>query len=406
MTSPDCAKALKIAEQALRANILCLDSGYYLTAGHHQFRTLWTRDFCHSVKGLLLIDRSDVVENHLGLLVQSARAKDGLVPRVLDNHLVQMRVAWESLRSLVPQLRGLSLRDPLRPQYVDEHGSFAIDSNLLVIRAGLELAKHTEDWRWWQRQEESLKKIFSWYEDKLRDGLIQQPPFSDWQDSARRQGPTFLTNLLYFEVAEQLQSLGWSLPIDLTKMREQIKSTFFCPRQKVFLSLPNSPLVSLDGNLLAILNPHFMSDSERLRLWSQLKEHPLILANQGLFGQCSHPHYRNRDLAWHIRVARYHSYHSQLAWSWLMGLGLSAALVVQDEETVDQQIRHLIRVLLRDSTVHEIYEPKEEWKPFRSWLMGSEFPFSWGAAYLIEAFYLRPVTLTKMRFSLSPSNSA
>src|SRR5690349_8047136 len=75
------ARLHAIAQASLQANVVTLESGPYLVAGQHQFRSLWTRDFCFASRGLLLLDRADVVRNHLTALALNRRLKDGLVPR-------------------------------------------------------------------------------------------------------------------------------------------------------------------------------------------------------------------------------------------------------------------------------------------------------------------------------------
>jgi hypothetical protein len=45
-------------------------------------------------------------------------------------------------------------------------------------------------------------------------------------------------------------------------------------------------------------------------------------------------------------------------------------------------------LLLRDGEVVEIYDAENMWLPWSSWLINAERPFSWGAAYLIEALSL------------------
>lgn len=181
----------KIASDSLKANIMTLPSGKYVSAGQNQFLTLWTRDFCHAVRGLVAIGEEDVAKNHLSYLLKSLRP-DGLVPRVVDNRLVQFRVAYQSFRKLVPFLPKLAFKEPLKAQYVDEHGSHAIDSNLLVLLAALMVKKTPGGDVWWKEHEEELKKVFRWYDDQFRDGLIYQTAFADWQDSVKREGHTFL----------------------------------------------------------------------------------------------------------------------------------------------------------------------------------------------------------------------
>lgn len=372
-------KSLGIATASLKANIMTLPSGKFVTAGQNQFLTLWTRDFCHSVRGLVLIGEEEVAKNHLGYLLKSLRA-DGLVPRVLDNHLVQFRVAWQSGRKLLPLLPKLSFKEPLKAQYVDEHGSHAVDSNLLVILASLMVSDKT----WWKEHEVQIGNVFHWYDHQLRDGLIWQSGFSDWQDSVKREGHTFLTNLFYFLVASRLRERGMKIEVDLSQLKKKIHETFF--EKGLYKTMMGSEIVSVDGNLFALEADEFLSTSEKENLWQQLLKHPL---GARALGSCSYPSYPNSDVAWHVKFAKLHGYHDKFAWSWLMGLGLKVALMMKDEMKIAEQLKQIENNLDRDQVVMELYDPEKNWLPWESWLLKSEHPFAWGAGYLVEALTLK-----------------
>lgn len=376
--------SLVIAEASLRANIVTVDGLRFLAAGQNQFRTLWTRDFCHAVRGLLVLRDFRLVQDHLGFLLSHLR-EDGLVARVVDNRLVQFRVAYQTLRHFVPGLKSMELKSPLKVQYVDEHGSEAIDSNLLLLRAALLVkAVAPEGEMWWQEQEVKLHKAWRWYDQKIVDGLVRQSSFSDWQDSVERKGVTFLTNFLYFEVAAGLRSIGWDEPVDLARLGARMRGTFFDQTSGVFLSHHGSPQVSLEGNLLALESKEFLSESEKQQLWSALKKHPLMK----IPGSCSYPAWPRSVVAWHVKLAGLQDYHGPLVWSWLLGLLLKVAELRQDKDMVRELELKIHALLLRDGEVVEVYDSHNMWLPWSSWLIAAERPFSWGAAYLIEALSL------------------
>lgn len=378
-------KPIDNASASLRANILKMPSGHYLTAGQNQFLTLWTRDFCHAVRGLLAINEDKVVRDHLSYLLKCLRPSDGLVPRVVDNHLVQLRVAWQSFRKMVPFLPKLSFKEPLKPQYTDEHGSCAVDSNLLMLLASLMLRERNGGDAWWKENEGQLKKAWSWYDDKFQDGLITQSAFADWQDSAKREGKTFLTNIFYFLVASRLKKLGWEIKIDLDKYREDIKKAFYVPESGVYKTMENSDIVSVEGNLFILEASEFLTNDEKKTLWANLKKHPVMSLDGGVIGRCSYPDYENKDIAWHVKFANLHGYHGSIAWSWLMGLGLKVSMMMEDQETTTKQKNLITKVLDRDGEVLEVYCPDKEWQGWGSWLLTSEHPFAWGSGYLVEA---------------------
>lgn len=378
------SESLRIATESLRANIITLPSGKFLAAGQHQFRTLWTRDFCHAVGGLIKIGEAEVAKSHLSLLLRSLRA-DGLVPRVVDNRLVQLRVAWQSTRELLSFLPALSFREPLRPQYVDEHGSNAVDSNLLVLLAALRVRGTEGGVDWWQRHERELRLAWRWYDHQWRDGLIWQTPFADWQDSAKREGHAFLTNLFYFLAAERLRALGWEVKVESGEFKKLLDEKFLDAATGVYRSLEGSPVVSVEGNLTALDAEEFLTAPEKKQVWSSLRKHELLTAHGGVIGSCGTPEWPMAEIAWHVKVARLRRYHGSIAWSWLMGLGLKVGESMGDEQFSKLQRRKIDELLARDGVVVEIYDPDENWRPWQSWLLRAERPFSWGAGHLVEA---------------------
>jgi hypothetical protein len=369
--------AYQMAAESLRKNIICISGVKFLTAGQNQFQTLWTRDFCHAVKGLLFLGEREVVENHLSFLLSNLRA-DGLVPRVADNFQVQFRVTWQALRKNLAFLPRLPFRGPLKPQYIDEHGSNAFDSNLLLLRASLELSEE-----FWQTHESELKRVWHWYDDKFKNGLLWQRSFSDWQDTTRREGHTFLLNFFYYEVLERLEQKGFKVPVSSQDFGKRIRDHFF--NGKVFLSQEGYSQVSVEGNLMAILHPHFLTPLEKDELWKNVKNHPVIKLD-GHIGRCTYPDWPSKDLAFHIKLAKLSRYHGSLCWSWIMGLGLMVATKMNDDEMIQRQTKFIEKLLMRDGEVYEVYDPAKNFSPWGSWLMSSEHPFAWGAGYLVEAF--------------------
>ena len=223
-----------------------------------------------------------------------------------------------------------------------------------------------------------LNKVWHWYDDKFKDGLIYQSSFSDWQDTTNREGYTFLLNLFYYMA-------GTALGKDLEGLKKKIKESFF--DGKVFLSLKSYGQVSVEGNLFAILDENFLTTEEKEALWENLKSHPIIALDQAI-GRCSYPDWPSHDLAWHIKLANLKRYHGSLSWSWLMGLGLKTCLYMNDQKMLEMQLAHIEKLLLRDGEVYEVYDPEKNFLPWGSWLIKSEHPFAWGAGYLVHAFKL------------------
>ncbi|MFN8945079.1 MAG: hypothetical protein ACK5WZ_10705, partial [Pseudobdellovibrionaceae bacterium] len=188
------------ALSTIHANIIQTESGDLLAAGGNQFRTFWTRDFCFSGPGLLAYGFESLVEGQLKSLF-SFKNSQNLLPRGLDQIPPQFRVVWNTF------FRGrrvpFSSKDKkIEPEYYGEHGTPAFDSNLLFIQSVCLLAKFQK--RALIISNQQIQELLNFYQQYFKDSCLHQPKFSDWQDSARREGEIFHTQLLYHDVLEIL----------------------------------------------------------------------------------------------------------------------------------------------------------------------------------------------------------
>jgi glycogen debranching enzyme len=375
-----------IARRSLEGNVVALRSGSFLTAGGHQFRSLWTRDFAFAARGLLRLGRHDVVRDQLSLLIRSARPKDGLVPRTFDSKPIGVRVAVSAVSNLVGLKASLGISDRLKPGYIDGHGSPAIDSNLLTILTALDYVQKSGDRAWWRSVERDLIRIWRFYDGHLQDGLIVQPRFSDWQDSVRRAGKTFYTNLLYHTVAQRLVDRpGFGVTrSQVDELRRKVVDTFYDPGSGLFRSVAGRPQVSLDGNLLAI-DLGFVADARKQRALYRSLQHSELWTRHGLPGYATAPDYPRSWPSLTVRVVGLDHYHDELFWSWLMALSAKVAHRMGDGATETRLLTRLDQLARRDGSIAEIYAPRPDLPLWRSPLYTSETPFSWGAGMVIDA---------------------
>lgn len=379
--------ALKIAEDSLQANILLTQSGPYITAGQNQYKTIWTRDFCYSVRGLLQMGREDIVKNQLQVLISFAREKDGLVPRVIDSVPVQIRVLWNSIRGvLTKRIPNFKFNEPLLPQYMDEHFSPAMDSNILVILGVVRYLKLTNDELFWKKNEKSLNHILKFYENKFENGLIKQSKFSDWQDSVRRDDKTFYLNHLYWWACNELESLGL---LNIKKsfvenLKNILCQTFYSKHDGIFYSIINHRYYSLDGNLMA-LESGLLNRIESENLYKNLKKSALWKGSPNQIpGFNTIPRYPSE---WHhipVKLAGLTGYHDHIYWSWLMGYATAISKKMKDITEYQILRVNLENILIRDQVVSEIYHP-HNLLPWSSHIYRSEAPFSWGASFILDA---------------------
>ncbi len=377
-----------IAKASLEQNIVNIKSGRYLVAGEHQFSSLWTRDFCFSVKGLLLSGNADVVKSQLNKLIKSKRLQDSLIPRTLDSISAQIRVfVTTTSAGRIPMKLISPLRDPLRPEYTDQYGSAAIDSNILFIYAALSYVKYTNDYKWWYDNQKALKQIYDFYLTRIVDGFIYQEKFSDWQDSVNRSGFTFYTNLLYYLVSKDLEDFAYFnvSPKANAILRQKLIQTFYDDKVGIFNGVVGRNLYSLEGNLLAIENNLFENEERTKELYFSLKKHPLWSDKVDLPGIATYPNYPSNWVSPFLKFVGLRNYHGAIYWSWLIAYSAKISYLMDDSTEGARILTKLQEVAMRDGAIYEIYRQKDNLPIWNSFLYKSEGPFSWGSGLTIEA---------------------
>lgn len=356
MTHPTLIAA---AKQTLEANLETSGTERYLTAGRRQFRSLWTRDFLFAAHGLALAGHAGARDAQLALLLRHV-SPDGALPRSFDGFSTKARVC------LAPWLSP-ALGHELKPEYLGEHGTPAVDSAPLLILETLR-SKNQD------LIEELARKLTLLLPQTSLP--LRQPAFSDWQDSARREGPSFYLNLLWWAALRALDDAG------LTKNKEAAARAAldpFCTKPLPLCELRGSRL-SFDGTLLA-LRFGFFEGKRRLAVWRALRDHTRWRSHPGV--PVSEP-YLTREISWTTRLVGLRHYHDALSWTWLLALALGVARELHDQEE-EARLAEILERSLVNGHVPEVLDPRAGFRPFRSALYRAECPFSWGAGLLAES---------------------
>ncbi len=365
-----------IARTSLEKNIVHLPQGDFLAAGAHQFGSLWTRDFCFSVPGLLLLKKFSLVKNQLNYLIKNRR-EDGLVPIYADSISPLLRVAAGSFSKATGLNIQFKLTGKIKPFYRANGAYATIDANMLVLLAAYEYYHASGDEQWWLEQQSNFQEIYDYYQPFFHEGLIVQGAYSDWQDSAKRVGKTFFTNLLFLDVSKKFHFLDND---ELENFTQKIHESFYDLNTGLYFSVKGFPQISLDAILWAIDN-NLMPHTDQLYL--HLKKHPLWNL-YGVAGFATFPSYPRSWIAPQVLLSGLSEYHGSLSWSWLMAYS-SMVAYKQGDLAEAMRLKSLLETFIRrDQTVFEIYDTSREFRVFNSYLYHSESPFSWGASYVLE----------------------
>lgn len=347
-----------------------------LTAGAKQFRSVWTRDFCFAAGGLVAAGRPEVVQSTLRAILSKQRA-DGLLPRLLDDRSWMLRVILGSLGRERP------LEKKLKPNYIGEHGAPAIDGNALVAWA----ASKVEDAAFAKEALPILTRALMYYEGRMKDGLVVQPPFSDWQDSIKaRRGRVFFTNLIVWKglhsaaaVAERAGETGASFRGRAEILRARILAHFWDEATGTFSNIERGGPLSCDGMLFAVAwgfvdavtAPRIMAALEGARVFTPWGP------------RCAIPDYSFAARGWITRLAGIPDYHDRLIWLWQSALAVRAWKAVGEPARARLLALEIAAILERDQAAGEVYEP-ETGLPVKRRFYKSESPFSWGAGMVVE----------------------
>lgn len=369
----------------IRANLVDTEYGPLLAAGGNQFRTFWTRDFCFSVSGLLEEGYADLVLRQLEVIFKF-KSSQNVLPRGLDQIPPQYRVVWNTFFRGRP-VPFLTKKALLKPEYLGEHGTPAFDSNLLFIQAACLWALHQQKPLFLSPLE--IQDLLSFYQPFTHDGLLQQPPFSDWQDSARREGAVLHTQLLYFDTLQLLTHFdGFDFFKPALQRSQTILSQWPRSKEGLFHEGPSTTQISLDSHCRLLGASSLLSKMERAELYLVLKESALWQSGS-LPGQPVFPDHPNDQISWTCRSVGLRHYHDRFYWGWLMAEAARVAYLFEDPVEGDR-ILGLLEEATSGSFLSEIFEFKNsKLTPVKRGLYESENPFSWTASKCLEALAQR-----------------
>jgi hypothetical protein len=369
------------AKATVRANLVQTPIGEFFAAGGNQFRTLWVRDFCFAVPGLVAAGHESTVLRQLELILSCIRS-DGLLPRGLDEVNPKWRVVAHTALRFFPRLFSPEYKRKPQPEYLGEHRTPAFDSGLLFLsslqfleESGVALSPSLS---------EAWAKILPWYQASVRNGLLFQPPYSDWQDSAAREGFYLHTQLLYYSVAKYCQKRhpSVSLPLGVDEIRKRARDEFPRLSSGLLEECPGTGQAALDSHCRILKREEdFFSHEEKTKLWNSLKASPLWAAA----GVPVFPEYGEHEISWTTKAVSLRHYHDGFQWGWLVAESAIAAYSMGDLQQGDELLRKL-ELWEAAPFLSEVYI---QGAPVAKLLYRSECPFTWTAGKVLEALRIR-----------------
>jgi hypothetical protein len=350
------------ARATLNKNLIRTSAGELCVAGGTQFKTLWVRDFCHSARGLIKLSHGDVVERQLNLIMKYRNA-EGFLPRGLDVMDPKLRVLSSVFAHIDPEYGDKALK----PEFLGENRTVAFDSNLLVIDVASEM----------DFEKERLRALLSPYKVSS-DGLLHQPGFSDWQDSARREGAVLLTQLLYLNALVKLE-----MHASADELRARILQNFYHSANGLFVEQIGSAQYALDSHAFILRRQNLLPAVNYEALYKKLKLSELWISSL-IPGVPVFPAHESSDVSWTTKLVGLRGYHDDYIWGWLAAEAYMVARKMQDFDEASRILSFFSRMSDKDPFLAEIYDRNGKGRA-RTLVYQSEMPFSWTAAKWIEA---------------------
>jgi hypothetical protein len=358
------------------------DFGFFFPAGSHHFGSFWTRDFCLSVEGLLVAGETEIVRNQIHQLL-SMKGQNGLIPRGFDVIPPLLRVLRHTVFRILPG-PGPGHHGRLKPEHVGEHRTFAFDSNALILMALGALEKKSQADFEKIKSSFDLSSILKAYLPFVKEGLVQQQAFSDWQDSARRENHGLFVNLCILIAAQESIRLNLPVPqaFEPQTFRKVIMNRFYDEASGLFSQFTDRIQIPLESNLwIATQNIFTKNELEQNAFAQKLMLHP-VWNNPGV---PIYPPSSAKEISWTTKAIGLKHYHDLFAWSWLLSDQAFAAFRLGDQNMLEKVTSAQAAVILQEKVIHEIYHwENEKLVPYNK-LYKSEGPFTWGASRWLMA---------------------
>lgn len=357
-----------------------------LNAGMRNFREPWARDFGFASYGLLSMEEYRATRETLEVFFNFQKS-DGQFPIKVHSTNVLVRTIYSVLNRPQP------IKSPLRPKYISGHKSLSPDGNALLVSAAINYSRQSSDKGFLESCWSQLKQAVQWLDNLAPDpdGLILQGPYSDWADTIARQGKVLYTNVVYWkalhDMATAAEEFGFKDDHEHFASKAQqislsIQNHFWRQDLGYYVTSREFDNLNTSGNLMAVTWGCANSEQSH-QILDKISEFGLadpVPTKPVNFG------YPQNKIAPEARIGGFPHYHVDAAWLWLGAWHVIALTHLGRLEEARKILDRLANVIVRDNTVHEVYETNGS--HFSNIVYTSESPLTWSAGMIIYAFRL------------------
>ena len=370
-------QAIKIAKESLR---WCYTKRGIITGTR---KVLWSWDSFFATFGAVSIGDFDMVKTNLKLYLSYQR-KDGSIPKRFSNPLYALRFiglpiaeVWEKQR---PNYRS--------PYYT---GASLTQHPMLII-AFHHYIKNSNDIKFLKNNFSKLIKIFEFLKKhSYKNGLLKESLGGGWAEAVLKRGAVAFTNMCYAEslfcIKELANLLGKTneakeFDAKYKQIKEIINQKLWSDKDGGFYSdwsgFNRHHYFASDGNILAIL--WGIADKNKISILDKRLKKLMAKSNVPM------PVAESKYIIFRIFIINLlggmKNYHIDFSWTWLGSIYVLAKLKIGKRAEVVSILEKISRVIVRDGTVHEIYNND---KPVSLFFYKSEQPWAWSAGLFLYA---------------------
>ncbi|RAP24112.1 hypothetical protein DID73_01725 [Candidatus Marinamargulisbacteria bacterium SCGC AG-343-K17] len=366
-------KAFEISKRVLREAYN--EKG--INAGQTHFSDVWVRDSSFAGWGALSLGDTTIVQNFLLHTLDNMNEKGQCPLRIGQKYFL---------------LKYIGLKGPQGPTYIeDKYVSIPMDSNALIIILFLKYINETGDQNLAGKYYYKLKQAIAWYENYLKNDLINEGPYAGWADSVKKRGHVLYSNALYFEALVSMQKIATTLGNNSDirqfdesskKVKDAINKTFW---NGTYLNdwvdgKKTKTTLSIEGNMLAILFNITDADQTK-KIINYILENNVITE----FGcPVVHKNYDWNDVYPPFLFIGLKDYHNGLIWFWVSCIASIALYNSGYKEDAVELLNKISQKINRDDSVYEVYTKKGN--PVKRLFYKSEEGFAWSAGLFVWAY--------------------